>query len=292
MGGSTLWPGSSPPSPGLAPCADLDLQLVGVHQVVTGHAEASAGDLLDGALFGIAIFHRDKSLGIFAAFTGVRLSAEPVHGHGEGFVRFFGNGTVGHGSRFKAFHDFAGGLDFVDGNGLGFVEFELHEAADGVEIPGLIIDQFGVLRKNLGIAETGRLLQKMDGLRIEKVTFSVGAPLVNSAGIERFVLDFAGFERVVVTEFHLFGNGGNANAFDAAGGSGEIFVDDFFVQPDALENLGTAITGHGGNSHLGHGLDDAFDAGFEIFFDGGVVLVVEFAVIDHAAEWCRWRDRD
>ena len=46
---STLWPGQLPAFAGLRALRDLDLQLVGVDQVVRGDAEAAGRDLLDGA---------------------------------------------------------------------------------------------------------------------------------------------------------------------------------------------------------------------------------------------------
>ena len=42
-----------------------------------------------------------------------------VHRDGEGFVRFFADGAVGHGSGREALHDLFGRLDFLDRHGLG-----------------------------------------------------------------------------------------------------------------------------------------------------------------------------
>jgi hypothetical protein len=46
----TLKPGSWPPSPGLAPLGDLDLDLAALVQIFGGDAEPARGDLLDGEL--------------------------------------------------------------------------------------------------------------------------------------------------------------------------------------------------------------------------------------------------
>ncbi len=74
---------------GLCALRHLDLQLVGVDEVVGGDAEAAAGHLLDRAAAQIAVGVGLEAGFVFAAFAGVRHAAEAVHGDGEGFVRFF-----------------------------------------------------------------------------------------------------------------------------------------------------------------------------------------------------------
>ena len=73
---------------GLCALRHLDLQLVGVDEVIGGDAEAAAGDLLDGAAARIAVGVGREARFVLAAFAGVRHAAEAVHGDGEGFVRF------------------------------------------------------------------------------------------------------------------------------------------------------------------------------------------------------------
>jgi hypothetical protein len=73
---------------GLCALGHLDLELVGVDQVVGGDAEAATGDLLDGAAAQIAVGVGLEALFVFAAFAGVRHAADAVHGDGEGLVRF------------------------------------------------------------------------------------------------------------------------------------------------------------------------------------------------------------
>ena len=76
---------------GLGTLGDLDLQLVGVDEVLRGHAEASGGDLLD-----FVVAQRDDALvvavgrvgrRVFAALAGVGARAQHVHGDGDGLVR-------------------------------------------------------------------------------------------------------------------------------------------------------------------------------------------------------------
>ena len=72
---------------GLGALRHLDLQLVGVDQVIGGDAEARGGHLLDGAAPQSPL-HRAEALFVFAALAGVGLAADAVHGDGQRLVRF------------------------------------------------------------------------------------------------------------------------------------------------------------------------------------------------------------
>ena len=87
-------PGSWPPSPGLAPWAILICSLAGVDQVVAGHAEAAGGHLLDGAVLRVAVRQRHVAGRVLAAFAGVALAADAVHGDGQRLVRFLADRAV------------------------------------------------------------------------------------------------------------------------------------------------------------------------------------------------------
>ena len=72
---------------GLGALRHLDLHHVGVDEILRRHAEAAGGDLLDGRAHAVAVRHRLEAVGFFAAFAGVRLAADAVHGDGERGVR-------------------------------------------------------------------------------------------------------------------------------------------------------------------------------------------------------------
>src|SRR5277367_5334108 len=57
----------------------LDLQLVGVDQVMTRDAETRRRHLLDRAATEIAVGIAHEARGILAAFAGIALAANPVH---------------------------------------------------------------------------------------------------------------------------------------------------------------------------------------------------------------------
>ena len=87
---------------GLGALRDLDLDFVGVDEVFAGDAEAAGGDLFDGGALAVAVGHRDEAFGVLAAFAGVRLAADAVHGDGERFVGFLRDRAVGHGAGLEA----------------------------------------------------------------------------------------------------------------------------------------------------------------------------------------------
>ncbi len=71
---------------GLGALGHLDLDVVGVDQVLAGDAEAAGGDLLDGRAAGRVV----EAVGVLAALAGVGLAAELVHRDGERLVRLAG----------------------------------------------------------------------------------------------------------------------------------------------------------------------------------------------------------
>ena len=72
---------------GLGALRHLDLHHVGVDEILGGDAEAARGDLLDRRAHRVAVRQRLEAVGFLAAFAGVRLAADPVHGDGERGVR-------------------------------------------------------------------------------------------------------------------------------------------------------------------------------------------------------------
>src|SRR5262249_30402233 len=75
--------GELPALAGLGSLRHLDLQLVGVDQVVAGDAEASRRHLFDRTPAQVAVLVALVAHGVLAALAGVRLAAQAVHGDGE-----------------------------------------------------------------------------------------------------------------------------------------------------------------------------------------------------------------
>ena len=72
---------------GLRALGHLDLQLVGVDEVVRGHAEAARGHLLDRRAARVAVRVGREAARVLPALARVRLAAEAVHRDRERLVR-------------------------------------------------------------------------------------------------------------------------------------------------------------------------------------------------------------
>ncbi len=96
----------------------LDLNFTRLNQIFTRHTKAARCDLLDRAILRVAVRFRRVTRRILAAFSGVALPADTVHGHGQRFMRLFADGTVRHGTRLKTFDDLGRGFHFFKRNGF------------------------------------------------------------------------------------------------------------------------------------------------------------------------------
>ena len=114
MYGSTLWPGSWPPSPGFAPCAILIWSWSAFVEVVDVDAEAARGDLLDRRAARVAVRVADVAHRVLAALAGVRLAAEAVHRDRERLVRLARERAERHRAGREALDDLGRRLDLVE----------------------------------------------------------------------------------------------------------------------------------------------------------------------------------
>ena len=111
----------------------LDLQFVGIDQIVRGHAESRRGHLLHRAAPQIAVGVGLEALFVFPALARIRFAADAVHGDGQRLVRLFADRTERHRSGRKALDDFFGGLDFFDRN-RSVRLLKSHQSAQGTEL--------------------------------------------------------------------------------------------------------------------------------------------------------------
>src|SRR5690606_2394799 len=79
----------------------LDLQVVGLGEVLAGDAEAARRDLLDRA----AALGVDEAVGVLPALAGVRLAADAVHRDRERLVRLARDRAVAHRAGREALDD-------------------------------------------------------------------------------------------------------------------------------------------------------------------------------------------
>ena len=240
----------------------LDLQFVGVDEVVGGDAEAAAGYLLDGAAARVAVRVGLEARFVFAAFAGVGHAAEAVHGDGEGFVGFLADGAEAHGAGGEALDDFLGGLDFFDWNRRVAV-LQLEQAAKGAEVAILLIEEVGVFLEGGGVVGANRVLEFADGCRIEQVVLTAFAVLIMAAD-DQFGFGFG--ERLKgegVLHLGFACEHIEADAFDARCGAREVGFDQMLIEADGFEDLGAAIALQRADAHLGEGLEQALVDGLD-----------------------------
>ena len=202
---------------GLGALRHLDLDVVGVGEVLRGHAEAAGGDLLDrAAALGVV-----EPVGVLAALAGVRLAAEPVHRDREGLVGLLADRAVGHRAGGEPLDDLGDRLDLVDRDRgatqrVGVLEAE--QAAQRHQPLGLLVDARGVLLEDVVAPGAGGVLEPEDRLGVEQVRLALAAPLVLAAHLERAVRRRQAVDRVGrgVAPGDLLGDGVEADAAELA----------------------------------------------------------------------------
>ena len=92
----------------------LDLDVVGIDQILGRDAKPARRHLLDGGAFGIAVRQRLVAIGFLAALAGVGLAADPVHRDRQRGVRLARDRAEAHGAGGEALDDFLRRFDLVD----------------------------------------------------------------------------------------------------------------------------------------------------------------------------------
>ena len=110
------------------------------------------------------------------------------------------------------------------------------------------------------------------------------AELVLAADVERVAIDRGVAEGIAMPAHAFLGDLGEADAFDAGGGAGEIFGDEIGLQPDRVEDLRAAIGLVGGDAHLGHHLEDALVDRLDVALDDLVVVDLLRQLVRHRGE--------
>ena len=250
----------------------LDLDVVRVGQVLGGDAEATRGHLLDRRAAQVAVVVGGEAVRVLPTLTRVGLAAEAVHRDGERLVGLGGDRAVAHRTGREPLDDLGRGFDLVEGNRGADPGAQAEQPAERGEVLGLVVDQLRVLLEHLVLAAAGRVLQLVDGLRVEQVVLAFAAPLVLAAGLEGAVRPLLLTERVGagVATADLFGHLVQADAAQAADRAGEVLVDQIGTEADRLEDLGAGVGRHGRDAHLGHHLEDPLADRLAVVGDRGV----------------------
>ena len=234
----------------------LDLDVVGIDEILGGDAEAARRHLLDGRAHGIAVGQRLETIGLLTALAGVRLAADAVHGDGERGVGLAADRAEAHGAGREALDDGGSRFDFVDGNRL-VRPLEVHQTADRQQPLALLVDAGGEsLVLDRRVAAHG-VLKAGDALRRPGVILPAQAERVVAAGVEHGAIDRIVAEGIAMAAHRLFGDLGPARTLDRGGSAGEILFDEARVQADRIEDLGATIGLVGRDAHLGHHFQEA-----------------------------------
>ncbi len=241
---------------GLGALRHFDLEIVGADEVLAGDAKARRRDLFDGAAARIAVRIRRIARRIFAAFTGVRLSAEPVHRDGERLVRLLADRAVRHCAGGEAPDDLFDRLDLVKWHRF-LRRAQLQKPAERRKPPALIVDELRVLLEDRVLAGPRGVLQLEHRVRIEQVILPVTTPLVFAAFVEVGLADGPIRVRALMSLDHFLRDYVDADAADARGRPREVLVDERRIETDRFEDLRAAVALQRRDTHLRHDLQNA-----------------------------------
>ena len=121
---------------------------------------------------------------ILAALTGVAFTANAVHGHGQGCMRFRGDGPQGHRTCGETFDDFTGRLHAIDSDGFAWIDLELKKTTQGHVTTVLVVDDLRILFVGVEIVGARAVLQLCNRIRRPHVVLASGAPCVLAARIQ------------------------------------------------------------------------------------------------------------
>ena len=194
---------------------------------------------------------------VLAAFAGVRLAADAVHGDGQRLVGFVGDGAEAHRAGRETPHD----------RRLGLHRVELHRRPGRREVqhsaqrrlPGALL--VGVPGESpvrvLGVGARGDL-EVGDRGGVPHVSIAAAAP-VEVAGVGQLAQRLVRPVRIAdpVAALHLLGQHREADPLHPARGAREAALDELPSEADRLEDLGALVGLERGDPHLGEHLQDA-----------------------------------
>lgn len=157
-----------------SPLGALDLQFIGVDEVVAGDAETGRCDLFDAV-----VRFRIETGRVFAAFAGIAHAAQAVHGRSDTFMGFLAEGAVTHGTRAEALDDGIDRFDFFDRDAAAGRIFKVQEVAQAEN--GLTVDMVGVFFIRCVVAGLDGFLQELDRFRVDDVRLAALVVLVEVA---------------------------------------------------------------------------------------------------------------
>ena len=245
---------------GLGALGDLDLELAAVVEVLGRDPEAARGDLLDGRVLVVTVGPRHVALRVLAAFAGIRLGADPVHGDIQRAVRLGAERAQRHAGRDEALADLGDRFDLLDGHRRNAVGLEAEQVAQlrgrrAARAPvRLHVDRLG--KFPVGRVGVGghRLLEGVNEPGLPGMVLAAPAVAVEAADRQRHVVLAPG-AGVQIEQLLL--DAGQTDPGDPARHVGEVLVDQGARQADRLEVVAAAVGREHRDAHLGHDLEQA-----------------------------------
>ena len=140
----------------LCTLSNLNLDFVGIHEILGSDTEAARSHLLDSTASRLTVGARLETLGIFATFTGVALCSDAVHGNSKSLVSLLADSSERHGTGDEAVHDILNAFYLIDGDRGAFLEVEEIANEDRLLFT---IDSSGIFLEFLVAAKAGSNLE-------------------------------------------------------------------------------------------------------------------------------------
>ena len=192
----------------------LDLQLIGIDQIVRGDAKPCRGHLFDRAATPITIHILLVAIFVLAAFAGIRLASDAVHCNRQRLVRFLADRSEGHCASREALHDLFCRLDLVDRDWLTSL-LDLHQTTQRSQILALLVYEICIFLERFEILFANAVLQLADGERVQQVIFAIHAEVIAATNRQLGICVRDRTERKFVLQLRLAGENIQTNTADA-----------------------------------------------------------------------------
>ena len=163
----------------LCPLSHLDLDLIGIGQVIGGDAKTSRGNLFDRRPSQVSRIVLCKAAIVLASLAGVTFTADSIHGDRQSLVSFGRDRTETHRTGAESFNDLLGRFDLLNRNRCSWPELE--QPAQVTFASRLFVDRGGKTLVRGPVTGLGSLLNVGDIDRGPSMFFSPVPPVNGSS---------------------------------------------------------------------------------------------------------------
>ena len=225
---------------GLGTLRHFNLKFLCIYQIVARDPESTGGDLLNRAVFGVAVGFEKIPRRILSPFTGIALSANPVHRNCQCLVCLLTDGTVGHRPTLETFANFFNRFYLVDRNRF-IGELQFQKPTQRCHILSVIINQLRIVFIDIIVIGAGCQLQLMNRRWVEQMIFAILSPLEMSADIQGAIVNRDFWEGCAVTHQGFASDNIKSNPFHASLCPGKVTVNNLLFNADGFKDLCTSI---------------------------------------------------